>query len=212
MKRNKVYTIVEGHGEANRSTRGDPPAVVVLISKLLQAVGCQNLFPVEHLPPFRMRSYGEFFRGNKLENVIRFHKKHPDCAAVLILLDMDDDCAKEKAFELTDRVRAMESLPFSVAIVCAKCEYEAWFLASLETIQPGHIYRQNPELRRDAKGWLKNQFGYRPTRDQSQYTRNLDIDLAIKRSRSFRRLHHAVEEIMSATSAEQPVITPQKGA
>ena len=212
MRRNKVYTIVEGHGEANRSAGGDPPAVVVLISKLLQAVGCQTLFPVEHSPPFRMRSYGEFFRDNKLENVIRLYKKYPDCAAVLILLDMDDDCAKERAFELADRIRAMESLSFSVVIVCAKCEYEAWFLASLETIQPGHAYRQPPELRRDAKGWLKKQFGYRPTRDQSHYTQNLDVNLALARSRSFRRLHHAFEEIVSAASIEQPVITPQKPA
>jgi hypothetical protein len=138
MNRNKVYAIVEGHGEADHPFRGEQPAVVVLISKLLFELGCRTLFPTERVPPFRM-SFGEFFRGDKLERALRYHKKFSDCAAVLVLLDMDDDCPKEKAFELQERIRRMESLPFSVVIACAKREYEAWFLASLETIREGCV-------------------------------------------------------------------------
>jgi hypothetical protein len=210
MMRNKVYAIVEGHGEANKPAPGAAPAVVVLMSKLLATLGCETLFPAGRVPPFRMRSYGEFFRGDKLENAIRLHKTYTDCAAILVLLDMDDDCARDKALELAGRIRAMEPLPFSVVVVCAKCEYESWFLASLETIQPGRAYQQDPELRRDAKGWLKKEFGYRPTRDQARLTRDLDVDLALERSRSFRRLHHAFVEIVAAARAGQPVITPAK--
>jgi hypothetical protein len=209
MARNKIYAIVEGHGEANKPARDQQAAVVVLISKLLQELNCWSLFPVEKYPPFRM-SYGDFFRGDKLERAIRLHKKYSDCAAVLILLDMDDDCAKERAFQLTNRIQSMEVLPFSVSVVCATCEYEAWFLASLETIHQGQSYSDDPESRRNAKGWLKKRFGYRQTRDQSRYTHNIDTALARRRSRSFRRLYHAFEEIISAVQAEETIITPRE--
>jgi hypothetical protein len=210
MTRNKIYAIVEGHGEANRPQGSVKPATVVLISKLLTELHHWTLFSVEKRPPFRL-PYGQFFRGDKLERAIRLHKSYEDCAALLILLDMDDDCAKEKSMELVTRIRAMESLPFSVSVTCAVREYEAWFLASLETIQPGHCYEGDPELRRDAKGWLKRHFGYRPTRDQSAYTEGLDIALALGRSRSFRRLYHAFEEIIEASQTGHCIISPQVG-
>lgn len=207
MMRNKVYTIVEGKGEAH-PLRGKP-AIVILVQKLLTAAGCYDLFPAEKYPPFRL-PYGQFFSGNKFENALRLHKKHDDCAAVLILLDMDNDCATEKAAALAARVRHMEPLPFSVVIVCAVREYEAWFLASLESIHSGHTYPGDPETRRDAKGWLRQQFKYRPTHDQAAYTQHLDVTLAYERSRSFRRLHHAVTEIQQAINTNAPVITPHE--
>ena len=210
MTRNKVYAIAEGHGEANKPSKKEQAAVIVLISRLLQELKCWSLFPVEKRPPFRMPSYGSFFRGDKLERAIRLHKMYADCVALLVLIDMDDDCAKEKATELTSRIQKMESLPFSVVVVCARREYEAWFLASLETIHPGQHYPTDPESRRDAKGWLRKQFGYKPTRDQSRYTQDLDIALARERSRSFRRLYHAFEEIATAASTGQCIISPLK--
>jgi len=208
MTRNKVYAIVEGHGEANRPSSGEQPAVVVLIGKMLSALECWTLFPNERT--FRMLSYGDFFRGDKLERTIRYHKMYDDCAAILVLLDMDDECPEEKAPKLVERISHIESLPFSVVVVCAKCEYEAWFLASLETIHDRQIFDGDPEAKRDAKGWLRRNFGYKPTRHQAAYTRELDIALAYKRSRSFRRLHHAFQEIVDAAQTGQIVITPAR--
>ncbi|NKQ35435.1 MAG: DUF4276 family protein [Chloroflexi bacterium] len=208
MSRNKIYAIVEGQGEANRSLSSGQSAVVVLISKLLTELsGWALLYPAEKWPPFRM-SYGSFFKEDKLENAIRYHQKFEDCAALLILLDMDDDCPKDKAHELVSRINRMRPLPFSVIVVGAKREYESWFLASLETIHNGHIYDGEPESRRDAKGWLRKNFRYKPTRHQAEYTRRLDLALACERSRSFRRLYHAFQELIDAARQEQIIITP----
>lgn len=207
VTRNKFYAIVEGHGEANRPSPSEQPAVVILLKKLLQNLQCRTLFVADKAPLFRL-SYSQFFHNEKFENAIRYHAIYPDCAALLVLLDMDDHCPKEKAAELTARVRTMGALPFSVAVVCAKREYEAWFLASLESIHAEQHYPGDPEAPRDAKGWLKKQFGYRQIRDQALYTRKLNIELARVRSRSFRRLYHAVEELVAAVNEEQCVVTP----
>ncbi len=205
--RNKIYAIVEGHGEANRPSPSEQPAVLVLLKRLLQNLQCHTLFIAEKIPPFRL-SYSQFFNGEKFENAIRYHIKYSDCAALVVLLDMDDDCPREKAFNLTTRVRSLGMLPFSVVVVCAKREYEAWFLASIESIHGGESYPGDPESRRDAKGWLKKQFKYRPMREQSSYTQKLDIKLAHTRSRSFRRLYHAIEEIATAVASGHQVVTP----
>lgn len=205
MNRNKIYAIVEGQGEANRPLNGGKSAISTLISKMLVDLNCWNLYPAI---AYRMSSYGDFFKDDKLEGVIRYHKKFDDCTALLILLDMDDDCPKEKANELVCRVNAMEMLPFSVVVVCAKREYEAWFLASLETIHDGQVYTDDPENKRDAKGWLRRNFKYKQTVQQVKYTQKLDITRARERSRSFRRLYHAFEEVIAATQSGQTIITP----
>lgn len=207
MIRNKIYSIVEGHGEANLPRGKGKSAVTVLIGRLLHYIGCYTLFPNESSSAFRM-SYSEFFYSDKFERAIRYHKQFDDCAAVLTLLDMDDACPIEKATELSNRISRMESLPFSVVVVCAKCEYESWFLASLEAIHPGYTYENDPEQIRGAKEWLRKNFGYKPTHHQLTYTQKIDIELARQRSRSFRRLHHAFEEIDLATTNEISIITP----
>ena len=79
-----------------------------------------------------MRSCGDSFAPGILENRLRALKEFADCAAVLVLFDLDDWCPKEVADALARRIRAMEPLPSGV-VVCAKREYEAWFLADLES-------------------------------------------------------------------------------
>lgn len=209
MKRNKIYAIVEGHGEAISPKKGQPPAVYALIAKLLVDLQCWTLFPPSRHGPWRMSSSGDFFAKGKLEHVIRIHKrKMLDAAALLILFDLDDDCPAQKGPEIAERIRQMEELPFSIVVVCAKCEYEAWFLASLETIHPGHRYPDPPEEIRAAKGWLNRHFGYREAGDQSRYTQAIDIEMAWSRSRSFQRLYNALEQIKNAFDTETIIITP----
>lgn len=206
MSRNKIYAIVEGQGEANRHSGGQP-AIVVLLGRLLHDLRCWTLYPAEKYPPFRM-SYSSFFTNDKFERAIRYHESYSDCAGVLVLLDMDDDCAKEKGFSLAQRVLEMGALPFSVVVVCATKEYEAWFLASLESIHDGEVFGRNPETVRDAKGWLRKKFGYKQTADQALYTRKIDFHLARLRSRSFRRLNHALEQMAAATEEGQQIVSP----
>lgn len=99
MTRNKIYAIVEGHGEQK--------AVGSLISKLLLDLKVWNLYPCAPKYVYRLNA-AEFFQDALLEGALRHHKQlYVDCAAVLILLDMDDDCAVEKAQALSQRLQAI---------------------------------------------------------------------------------------------------------
>lgn len=207
MPRNKIYAVVEGHGEAQAPQGTGDPAVNVLIVRVLQAVGCYDLFPARR--PWRLRSCGDFFKEDILENTIRALRQYEDCAAVLVLVDMDDGCPGEEGPRLSRRIARMGNLPFSVLVVCAHREYEAWFLASLESIHPDHNYPGNPEDRRDAKGWLARQFGYRAVRDQASYTQGLDIVLARTRSRSFQHLYDAFARLERIGRDGPTLLIPQ---
>jgi len=210
MPRNKVYAIVEGQGEADPPTPSEQPAVATLTLRLLQHFGCYDLFPAPR--PWRLRSSGEFFRDDVLERALRAHTAFADCAGVLVLMDLEDDCPGLRGPELAEHIRNMGGdLPFSVVVTCAYRDYETWFLVSLDAIHPGESYPGNAESHRDAKGWLRKRFGYREVRDQARYTRSLDIEATRERSRSFRRLCHAFEELIAARAKDQPIVTPRSG-
>lgn len=210
MVRNKIYAIVEGHGEADPPSSGQPPAVYALIHKVLHTQQCFTLFTPTRYSPWRLRSCGDFDKPGELERVVEAHRRYADCAAVLVLRDLDDGCAAQTGPQIAGRIRALGPLPFSVVVVCAVREYEAWFLASLESIHPGRTYPGDTEAIRAAKGWLTREFGYREVQDQSAYTSRIDIQLILGqgRSRSFRRLYDAFEELVTAHNNGQFVITP----
>jgi hypothetical protein len=203
----KVYAIVEGHGEADSPRPGENPAVTILMVKLLRHAQCYQWFAADR--PWRMSSCGDFYpRTENLLDALEAHRHYDDCACVLVLFDLDDDCPAGVAPCVADRIRQRGSWPFSVVVVCAHREYESWFLASLDTIHASQTYAGNPESLRDAKGWLRRRFGYKETRDQADYTRGLDIARATARSRSFRRLCHAFQQIQSACQGGTPIVTP----
>ena len=123
------------------------------------------------------------------------------------MLDLDDGCPTVEGPALAEELRGYR-LPFPVAVVLAHREYEAWFLASLRSIAPGSTdlpddaaFDDDPEGPRDCKAPLTSLMPlgktYRPTTHQAEYTRLLDFDLTAERSRSFRRLLHAVHELTS---------------
>lgn len=214
MHRNKVYMIVEGRGEADPPSPGEDPAAKILTARLLDHVQCWRWFPSGRRP-WRLRSCGDFYpRTKNLLRVLEAHRQFSDCAAVLVLFDLEDDCPREVAPHVAARIRERGPWPFSVVVVCAYREYESWFLASLETMPPrlpshaGERYPGDPEKPRDAKGWLERKFGYKETRDQAEYTRSLDIPLAAERSRSFRRLCHAFQQIASSRENNTLIVSP----
>ena len=207
LPRDKVYAIVEGHGEADPPRPGVDPAAKILVAKMLQHVQCRLWFPARYRP-YRLDSCGDFFpRTENLVQVLHAHRKFQDCAAVLALFDLDDGCPHDVGTTVAQRIRDAGPWPFSVAVVCAHREYESWFLVSLETIHPGHTYPGDPEALRDAKGWLEREFGYREVFHQAEYTQQLDVSVAL-RSRSFRRLTHAFQQLVSASPDQQIIVTP----
>ena len=49
---------------------------------------------------------------------------------------------------------------------------------------------------------------YKETSDQASLTSRLDFELLLSRSRSFRRMRHAVEELVEACDAGTSPVTP----
>jgi hypothetical protein len=101
----------------------------------------------------RMRDrFGDLERA--IELVVR-QLRQP--AAILVLLDADDDDPATFGRELLQRVQAHRS-DVPSAVVLARREYEAWFLAAAESLRgqrglPDDLDSPpDPEAVRDAKG------------------------------------------------------------
>ena len=201
----RIIPIVEGEGEVE--------AVPLLLRRILEYNGQWNWSvgrPTRagHLDVLRHR----------LSRVLQRAQQEPDCAGILILLDLDDGCPYEEARNLAAQVRQL-NLPIPVAIVFAHREYEAWFLASLATIAgsyglpPDLTYPGDVEARRGVKECLTRQMPshmpYKETVHQAKFTARIDLALARDNSRSFRRLLHAVEQLVQAAGTPQPgFVTP----
>lgn len=122
---------------------------------------------------------------------------------ILVLLDADDDCPKDKAAEVYAKARSIVS-DRPVAVVLANREYEAWFIAGAASLVGVRGFDPNPddlsveaERPRDAKGWMAARMpsGYGETTDQPAFSARLDVALTHQRSRSFRKLCKALTEI-----------------
>ncbi len=144
------------------------------------------------------------------------------CDAILVLVDADEECPFEQVPYLTAMAAAL-NLDVPVAIVYARSEYETWFISSLSECTGEPIRTRlgipasvnapnNVENIRGAKGWLEermpNDRGYKETEDQAPLTHHINLDLTHNRSRSFRRLCHAVDELVYAIDHGSQVVTP----
>jgi len=166
--------------------------------------------------PKNANGRGNLTKEGGLERFIKYAWKEPDCAAILILIDAENECPIDIATELSKRVEVMGIL-FPVVIVVANHMYECWFLASIETIA-GHLGLptdvESPadvEAIGNPKAWINQRLPhgrvYKETQDQEAMTHLLDMGLA-KRSRSFQRLLHAVDQAVQAIDANANIVTP----
>ena len=209
----KIIPIIEGQGEID--------AVPTLLYKIWHDL---QQWPWQVGKPFRANSLGRLKKY--LASLLRKASNRKDCRALLILLDLDDGCAVETAKQLAEEIRKL-NLAQPVAIVFAVREYEAWFLASLPTIVGHHslpsdlIYEGDVEGKRDVKGWFAKRMlpskRYNPTTHQKLFTSLIDVELAYEHSRSFRRLYHAIEQLLEAAESGErgyvsPVIEEEGGA
>jgi hypothetical protein len=127
-------------------------------------------------------------------------------AAILVLLDADDDCPATLGPALLDRARKARP-DRQVSVVLAKREYEAWFLAAAISLR-GHRGLPkdlNPphdlEGIRDAKGWLGGKMPrgrkYSETADQPALTALFDITEA-RRADSFDKCFREISGLIAA--------------
>jgi hypothetical protein len=202
-----IQPIVEG--------QGDVDAVPVLLRRLRDEAQAWGL---EVAKPHR-RSRTLLVKKEFLQSAVRVAGLTPDCAGILIILDADDDCPKVLAQALEEWAQdAAGQLP--CAVVMANREYEAWFLASIETLRgkagilPGAVSHPDPENPRDAKGELEKRMphgaSYSPSVDQAPLTSHLDLESAYRHCRSFRKLVSAFG-VLAAAAGVAPAVWPPAG-
>ncbi len=188
----KIQPVVEGHGEVE--------AFPVLLRRLRDASGA---FGVDVGKPIR-RKRSELVREQPLRTAVRLALLQPECRAIIVLFDGDNDCPAELAPRL-QRWAQDEAGQVPCAVIVAHREYEAWFLAGLDPAHPA------PESVRDAKGALDVRVGgYLPTIDQPSLSARFDMARAHARSRSFRHLVKVFGSLITALG-NAPTAWPPDG-
>jgi hypothetical protein len=193
--------IVEGHGEIE--------AVPVLIRRICQIVQPDLGLRIHH--PFRVPR-NRLIQPGELERAVDLagRRAGPN-GAILIVLDSDDECPAILAPELLSRARKIRSdLPISV--VLAKREFEAWFLASAESLRGRRGLSEileaplDPEAIRGAKEWLTSHMTkgrhYVETLDQSALAASFDLERA-RTAPSFDKLYREAVALLAVLSAEK---------
>lgn len=191
----KLVPVVEGHGEV--------AAVPELLRRLQYEASC---FAFEIGTAVR-RNSSDLNNRLKFQEGLQIAVNQTDCAAILILFDLDDGCPKEKAAELAQWAReSVSNKP--CAVVLAYREYEAWFLAAMESLRgyngiaDNAVSPRNPESIRGAKQHLEKlmarEYSYSETADQVRLTTRFDMVAAYYHSRSFRRLVSAFGQLLMA--------------
>lgn len=190
-----IQPIVEGHGEVAATPK--------LLRRLRDDAGA---WEIDIGSPIRCPR-NRLIRQDTLETFVKVALRQPRCAAILIMFDGDDDCPAE----LGPRVRrwateASEGKPCEV--VMPHREFEAWFLAALESLQGSRgircdaHYLSDPEARRGAKGQLTAMMhpgkSYKPILDQAAFSARFSMAAAHARCRSFRKLTKSFGDLLCA--------------
>lgn len=173
----KIICIVEGHGEVE--------AVPILIRRI-----AWDLYP--ELPivvdrPIRAPRNLVVKEGELERRIELAAEKIDGQGAIFILLDSEGNCPAHFGPALLHRaLQTRNDLP--IAVVIANCEFEAWFIAAVESLRGKRGLRNDinppndPEAIRGAKEWLyqrmKTGYTYREKRDQPALTALFDIEQA----------------------------------
>ena len=199
-----VVPIVEGHGDA--------AAVPVLLRRLVDAAKAWEEIRIGQ--PIRCSS-GKLVKEVELKKHVRLARLRKDCGAVLIVIDSDDDCPVELAARLREWAVA-EAGP-ACEVVLAKREYEAWFLATAESLRTHHSMRSDaqahpqPESPRGAKGRLEAMMhiSYSERVHQPAFSAIFCMAEAHARCRSFRKLISSFGRLMESLGVDLPAWPPK---
>jgi hypothetical protein len=191
----RIACILEDHGERE--------AVAVIIRRVaaqLDPALAVYIPPPLRLPKSRLLKTGELERAVELSA-----RRLAGQGAILLLLDSDDDCPAQLGPELFQRATVARS-DIPLAVVIAKREFEAWFLAAAESLR-GHRGLPHdldppadPEAIRGAKEWLGNrmQSGHRyvASLDQPALAARFDLETA-RRTDSFDKCYREIARLLS---------------
>ncbi len=196
MKEVKIAAIVEGHGECE--------AVPILIRRIAHTIDPGFVPKVLHplrVPASRLMKEGEMERSVELAA-----RKLQGQGSILVVLDCDWDngCPATDGPVLLKRAMAVRrDLP--IAVILAKKEFEAWFLAAAESLRGEHGLPNDlqspaePEDIRGAKEWLSDRMpygrSYAETTDQPAFAALFDMNLA-RRVNSFDKCYREIERML----------------
>ena len=196
-----IQPIVEGHG--------DVVALPVLLRRFLELA---QIWDVSVRKPIR-QPRGRLAQRLPLERVVQLARSQEGCRAILVVLDGDRECPAELGPRLLEWA-AVPAADTPCEVVIAHREYEAWFLASLQSLRGVRGIRldasahPNPEAPRGAKEALEARMapglGYLERTDQPALSAVFSLAEAYRSSRSFRKLTASVRSLIHGMGREFP--------
>ncbi|MBF0374730.1 MAG: DUF4276 family protein [Alphaproteobacteria bacterium] len=149
------------------------------------------------------------------------HALNRDGDSVLILLDLDDGCARDVALRWGRRLAAMRPRK-KVGLGLFVREFEGWFIGCFDRIveaypdygwsRDGWDEKFKFEDKRGAKEWLSRRMksgkSYKETRDQVRFLRHLDFDRLRDKSRSYQHFETLLEWLFADERPGQPLVQP----
>jgi hypothetical protein len=200
-----IQPIVEGYGDVD--------ALPVLMRRLRDTA---EAFTLDVNPPIR-KPRAQFTNERQLRTAVRLARRQEDCKAILILFDSDDDCPAERGPQVLAWAQE-EAGDLPCRVVLAHREFEAWFLAAIESlrgirgIRTGAESHVTPEMPRGAKAQIEermeNNRSYSETVDQPAFAASFDMAATYRNCRSFRHLVKAFGELVVALGVELPASWP----
>ena len=195
----KIQPIVEGHGEVR--------ALPVLLRRLRAEAQAWN---IDVGRPIR-RNRNQLVKKLELEKAVSLALRQPACSSILILLDGDSDCPAKVAPSLQDWAASVaRNVPCEVVI--AHREYEAWFLAAIDSLRGKRSIREDahphlhPEQPRGAKEQLEARMlagaSYLETTDQAAFSALFSLADAHRKCRSFRKLTSSFGQLVRSMGQE----------
>ena len=195
--------IVEGHGE------------VAAAPILVRRFGLERDDPVyiDVQSPVRVPRGKMTNVPGELERAIELAVPAIAGAALLVLLDADDDCPADLGPRLLHRARIAAAGRFPTAVVAAKIEYEAWLIAGAESLRgrrglPADLTAPpDPESIVGAKAWLSRRIQggtYSEILEQPALTSALDIATARQRAPSLDKLCRDIDRLIQEVMSPNP--------
>ena len=190
-----IVPIVEGHGEVQ--------AVPILIRRIAADLGHGFAVRIERL----IRTpRSKLVRPGDLERAVELAARRAGTdGGVLVLIDSDGEPPCILGPTLLQRAQGVRpAMP--LGLVLAHREYEAWFLAAIESLRgfyglPADLQPPpDPEGMRGAKEWLMRHMPkgvtYSETQDQPAFTAQFDLGVA-RRAGSFDKCYREIVKLLA---------------
>lgn len=172
---------------------GDKEAFPVLLRKYLADNG---IYDVALGKPVPLKGKGSATRPGGVEGYVMTAGARPNCKAVIVLVDADNDASCELGPTLLARASGATKVP--VVVVVAERDFEDWIYASLETLELGDAQWLESTRGKSAIESLVAPKKYVKATMQARLTHRVDIAMARERSTSLNRLFNKLDGILES--------------